>query len=33
MAATYEKGQLYQLSMAKLIPDPEQPRGNTGNSG
>jgi len=26
MAATYEKGNLYQLPLTKLIPDPEQPR-------
>jgi ParB family chromosome partitioning protein len=26
MAVTYEKGKLYQLSLTKLIPDPEQPR-------
>jgi len=26
MAATYEKGKLYQLPLTKLIPDPEQPR-------
>ena len=26
MAATYEKGQLYQLKLRQLIPDPEQPR-------